>query len=197
MSFLQNNSKKTESINTGTDEELRYKLLFTGLSQVGKSSIIQVVFEGVMPEDTKDILATVRLSRKKLDFSGLSVSVFDLGGQLNYLQETYSTLRESIFSNTKAVFFVVDTSNAEQLKDSKEFFRRTVENINDYSKGAKICVLAHKADLLKEDVKEKVVIAISDFLELSKYENVEYITTSIFDNSIFDAIEHVIINRNI
>jgi len=196
MSFLKDKVAKEGSLASDRDE-LRYKLLFTGLSQVGKSSIIQVVFEGVLPEETEDMLATVRFSRKKLDFSGLSISVFDLGGQLNYLQETYSTLRESIFSNTRAVFFVVDSSNAEQLNDAKEFFRRTVENINDYSRGAKICVLAHKSDLLKEGIKDQVVSTISDFLEIEKYDNVEFITTSIFDNSIFDAVEHVIINKNI
>lgn len=186
MSFLQD---KTEDSSTEEGEELGFKLLFTGLSQVGKTSIIRVVFEGVLPEDTDNMLATVRFSRKRLDFSGMSVSVFDLGGQLNYLQETYSTLRESIFSNTRAVFFVVDTSNTDQLTDAKEFLRRTVSNIKDYSKNAKICVLAHKTDLLKEGVKDKIVTTIGEFLDINKYENVEYRETSIFDNSIFEAIE--------
>ena len=192
MSFLQDKTTKEESSSPEKDDELRYKLIFTGLSQVGKSSTIQVVFEGVLPEETSDLLATVRFNRKKLDFSGLSISIFDLGGQLNYLQETYSTLRESIFSNTKAVFFIVDTINTDQLATAKEFFRRTVENINDYSKGAKICVLAHKIDLVKEEVREKVVSAIKDFLELEKYDNIEYFATSIFDDSIFDAVNHII-----
>jgi GTPase SAR1 family protein len=192
MSFLKD--KVTQEASSESDaEELRYKLLFTGLSQVGKSSIIQVVFEGVLPEETKDMLATVRFSRKKLDFSGLSVSIFDLGGQLNYLQETYSTLRESVFSNTKAVFFVVDTSNIDQLNDAKEFLRRTAVNIGDYSKGAKICVLAHKTDLLDEGNKEQIISTISDFLELERYENIEYVSTTIFDDSIFNAVEKAIL----
>ncbi|MCG3222551.1 MAG: 50S ribosome-binding GTPase [Candidatus Heimdallarchaeota archaeon] len=194
MSFLQDKTTKEESSSPEKEEELGYKLLFTGLSQVGKSSIIQVVFEGVLPEETENLLATVRFKRKRLDFSGMTISVFDLGGQLNYLQETYSTLRESIFSNTKAVFFVIDTSNTDQLSDAKEFLRRTVANINDYSKGAKICVLAHKTDLLKEKVKDKVVNTIYDFLDIKKYDNVEYYKTSIFDDSIFEAVEQFISN---
>ncbi|NPD89992.1 MAG: hypothetical protein HGN29_14865 [Asgard group archaeon] len=192
MSFLKEKLEKEKSSIIESEDELRYKLLFTGLSQVGKSSIIQVVFEGVMPEETSNFLATVRFNRKRIDFSGLSLSVFDLGGQLNYLQETYSTLKESIFSNTKAVFFIVDTVNTDQLSSAREFFRRTVENVNEYSKGAKICVLAHKIDLVKEKVREKVVSTIKDFLELEKYDNIEYITTSIFDDSIFDAVNQVI-----
>ncbi|MHA1954497.1 MAG: ADP-ribosylation factor-like protein [Candidatus Heimdallarchaeaceae archaeon] len=194
MSFLKEKVAKEKSSIIESENEYKHKLVFTGLSQVGKSSIIQVVFEGVIPEDTSNLLATVRFSRKRIDFSGLSISIFDLGGQLNYLQETYSTLRESIFSNTKAVFFIVDTVNTDQLSSAKEYFRRTVENINDYSRGAKICVLAHKIDLVKEEVREKVVSTIKDFLELEKYDNIEYITTSIFDDSIFDAVNQIITN---
>ena len=189
MSFLQKQTKKEDDSSIDDSEKLGYKLLFTGLSQVGKTSIIRAVFEGVLPDDTNDMLATVRFSRKKLDFSGMSISVFDLGGQLNYLQETYSTLRESIFSNTRAVFFVVDSSNTDQLVDAKEFLRRTVTNINDYSKDARICVLAHKTDLLEEGVKDQVIKTIRDFLDIDKYKNIEYFETSIFDDTIFETIE--------
>ncbi|MCG3220352.1 MAG: 50S ribosome-binding GTPase [Candidatus Heimdallarchaeota archaeon] len=194
MSFLQEKVAEEKILSDKSEDDMRYKLIFTGLSQVGKSSIIQVVFEGVIPEDTANLLATVRFSRKRLDFSGLSISIFDLGGQLNYLQETYSTLRESIFSNTKAVFFIIDTINTDQLATAKEFFRRTVENIDDYSKGAKICVLAHKIDLVKKRVRGKVVSTIKDFLELEKYEGVQCYTTSIFDDSIFDVVQQILAN---
>ena len=189
MSFLQKQTIKNDDSSAESAEKQGYKLLFTGLSQVGKTSIIQVVFEGVLPENTGNMLATVRFSRKKLDFSGMSVSVFDLGGQLNYLQETYSTLRESIFSNTRAVFFVIDASNTDQLNDAKEFLRRTVSNINDFSKDAQICVLAHKTDLLEMRVKDKIISTIRDFLDIDRYENVEYFETSIFDDSIFNIIK--------
>lgn len=193
MSYLEKNIQEEEFVAKEIDKgDFGHKLLFIGLAQTGKSSIIKVVFEGVKPEETSDILATISYQRKLLDFSGYSLNVYDVGGQITYLEEAFVALRESIFSHLKTLFFVVDSVKADDLKAAKNYFKRALRNVEDYSKGAQIFVLAHKMDLIPEENREKVFQTISDYFEINKYNNVKAFSTSIFEESIFSAIKEAV-----
>jgi len=194
MSYLEKVIEEEEFVAKEIEKgDFGHKLLFIGLSQTGKSSIIKVVFEGVKPEETSKILATVSFQRKLIDFSGYSLNVYDVGGQITYLEEAFVALRESIFSHLKTLLFVIDSEKVGELNDAKNYFKRAISNVNDYSKGAKIFVLTHKIDLIPEEKREKVFKKIIDFFEIDKYDNVKAFATSIFDESIFKALEEAVI----
>ncbi len=188
MSFLQ---KELDAMDSSIEKPLEKrtdKILFTGLSQTGKSSIIQVVFDGIDPEISKSIPATVKIKRKLYDFSGQILSVFDLGGQLSYLEELYSKLRKSVFADINVLFFVVDVTKLEEMKKVKHYFDRAIDNLNKYSKGAKITILCHKTDLLKKEQNTKISQKIRDVLDIRKSKNIKIFKTSIYEKSIFTAI---------
>ena len=77
---------------------LESKVVVLGLSQSGKTSIRQVVFEGFAPEATALNPATVRINRKLFNLAGGGINLFDIGkfciclilifGFKKYVQET-------------------------------------------------------------------------------------------------------------
>lgn len=175
-----------------TDEDYGLKFLFMGLAQTGKSSIIRVVFEEMDPNETNSLPATVRLNRSSFDFSNYMVNVYDTGGQISYLEELFVALRESIFSHVKALFFVVDTSKRKEFKTSQTYFIRAIKNLLDYSKDAKIRVLAHKIDLIEPDKQDEIIEEIREVFSINKFDNAELYSTSIFDENLFKIIKSVL-----
>ena len=191
MSYLEDSLKKVDK---PVEEESKSekKILFTGMSQSGKSSIIQSVFEGRKPETTSEIPATVGFLRQRIDYSGISLYVVDLGGQTTYLEESFSLLRESMFSSLEILLFVVDAANSKDFETAKQYFHRSLRNVEEYSKGAKIVVLAHKMDLISEAEKEEIIDTISSLFDVNSLENVEIYPTSIYEKSIFEAIDKIL-----
>ena len=111
-------------------QELESKIVILGLSQSGKTSIRQVIFEGFTPESTSMNPATVRINRKLFNLAGSAINLFDVGGQTNYLNEVFQQYQERTFSDVKVVIFVIDISDAANIMRSKYYFDLTIENIN-------------------------------------------------------------------
>jgi len=87
-----------------TSSELESKVVVLGLSQSGKTSIRQVVFEGFTPEATALNPATVRINRKLFNLAGGGINLFDIGGQTNYLNEIFQQYKERTFSDVRGDF---------------------------------------------------------------------------------------------
>ncbi|MHA1829586.1 MAG: ADP-ribosylation factor-like protein, partial [Candidatus Heimdallarchaeaceae archaeon] len=136
------------------------KVAILGLSQSGKTSIRQVIFEGFAPEATSQNPATVRINRKLFNMAGSSINLFDVGGQSNYLNEVFQQYQERTFSDVKAVIFVVDVSDAANVMRSKYYFDLTVENVKKISSSAKIYVFAHKMDVVPINKRNVVLQSI-------------------------------------
>lgn len=190
MSYLENEITDDDDvlIKDLDKSDFGSKLLFLGLAQTGKSSIIQVAFENRTPEETVGIPATVGVRRRLLDFSDISLNVYDVGGQITYLEEAFVDLRESIFSSTKVLFFVVDSSKYNEFETAKMYFRRAIRNLNEYSPEGRMFVLAHKMDLIPAEEREKAISSITEIFELEEYSKVEIFETSIFEETLMDAV---------
>ncbi|MHA1198766.1 MAG: ADP-ribosylation factor-like protein [Candidatus Heimdallarchaeaceae archaeon] len=193
MSYLEEEIEHEDKLIKGSENgDFGLKLLFLGLAQTGKSSIIQVIFENRSPETTKEIQATLGVRRKLLEFSNLSLNVYDVGGQITYLEEAFIDLRESIFSHIKTLFFVVDASKYHEFSFAKNYFERAIKNLSEYSPDAKLIVLSHKSDLIPKEERAKAVGVISELFEIESYPNVEIHETSIFEPTLSDAIKKAI-----
>ena len=193
MSYLEKEIEEEDQMIKATESgDFGQKLLFLGLAQTGKSSIIQVIFEDKPPETTSEIQATVGIRRKLLEFSNLSLNVYDVGGQITYLEEAFIELRENIFSHIKTLFFVVDAPKYHDFEVAKNYFNRAIKNLSEYSPNAKLFVLAHKSDLIPEADRSKALEVISELFELDLYPNVEIHSTSIFEPTLYDAVEKAI-----
>ena len=173
-------------------EGLESKVAILGLSQSGKTSIRQVVFEGFAPESTSQNPATVRINRKLFNIAGSSINLFDVGGQSAYLNEVFQQYQERTFSDVKAVIFVVDVSDAANVMRSKYYFDLTVENVKEISRTARIYVFAHKMDVVPVNKREAVLQSIKDIFEVSSMGNAEIYGTSIFEDTLWDAMQKIL-----
>ncbi len=190
MSYLRKEveilSKFEAEIEEGADSK---KILFIGLTHSGKTSIIHVVFSGLNPEDTTDIPATINYTRHARSFKDMNIFIYDIGGQISFLEQALGESRELIFSDLNAIFFVIDASNFWEYQESRVYFHMTEQVAREFNEEVQIIVLAHKMDLIPKEEKENVVNQITEILGLDEIVDVEINGTTIYDDSITRAIE--------
>ncbi len=171
---------------------LESKVIVLGLSQSGKTSIRQVIFEGFAPDSTALNPATVRINRKLFNLAGGGINLFDIGGQTSYLNEVFDQYKERTFTNVKAAIFVVDISDAANIMRSKYYFDLTLKNLALLSKKSRIYIFAHKMDVVQLNKRKVMVESIGEIFETENYDNVSIFGTSIFDQTIWDAMQKVL-----
>ena len=190
MSFIIQEKKEETK-----DEDFGNKVLFTGLSQSGKTSIIQVVFKGIEPEITKDLPPTIKYTREKKQLKGFEYYIIDVGGQIPYLEEIFDVLEETIFTNLNYLFYVVDVENIEVFYQAREYFALALKSVEKICMNATITVLAHKMDLIPEEEREEKIKRISEVFFLDSLEQVNIYGTSIYEDSIFDVLRKVLVEK--
>ena len=168
------------------------KILFIGLAQTGKTSIINVVFSGLSPEDTNDIPATINSSRQIKDLSNMNILINDVGGQTSFLEHALTISKEMLFSDLFALFYVVDASNFGEYQQSRDYFLRALRTVAEFNKTTKINLIVHKMDLIPNDSKDKITSQLAELFNVNEHENIKLSGTSIFDSSIFDVIKETL-----
>ncbi|MHA1552773.1 MAG: hypothetical protein ACTSQC_12670, partial [Candidatus Heimdallarchaeaceae archaeon] len=113
-------------------------------------------------------------------------------GQSNYLNEVFDQYKERTFSDAKAFIFVVDISDASNIMRSKYYFDLTMENAVKLAEGSKIYVFAHKMDVVAPNKREPVLQSIKDIFEIDDFPNAELFGTSIFEETIWDAMQQIL-----
>jgi GTPase SAR1 family protein len=185
MSYLSDTSEEEKEIKEKIERITRgRKILFLGLSQSGKTSIVKTVFEGRQPEGTEDLDATVRFDRAVYNYKDQELYTFDVGGQTSYLEEAIETLKEHIFSDVFALFFVVDITDVGTYTLSRQYLLRVIRNVFELSDNPRIILFAHKMDLIEEQYKEEALRVFRVYFDLEKLESVELEETSIYDDSL-------------
>ncbi|MCG3224629.1 MAG: hypothetical protein H7647_09205 [Candidatus Heimdallarchaeota archaeon] len=169
------------------------KILFAGLAQTGKTSIINVVFSGLNPEDTKDLPATINFSRQIKNLSNVNILVYDVGGQTSFLDQALTISKEVLFSDLFAFFYVVNASNFGEYQRSREYFLGALRAVAEFNKNTKINLLVHKMDLISDETKDEATNQLAELFNLKELENIKLSGTSIFDSSIFDVIKNALV----
>ena len=102
------------------------KILLMGKAGVGKTSIRSIIFANQAPKDTFVLSSTIFLTQTRLQFMGnLSFTLFDCGGQEEFIKQYLETKRDYIFSNVEVLVFVMETENYQTPKD-----KDNIEDIN-------------------------------------------------------------------
>jgi predicted regulator of Ras-like GTPase activity (Roadblock/LC7/MglB family) len=164
-----------------------------GLYQSGKSTIKSVVFEGVDPKDFLNTAykATINYHRDIKQFVGSEFQVFDLGGQENFLRDFTGEKAPFIFSDCKALIWVIDVNNVENVSVSKFYFDKAIKNLKEFSPDALVYCILHKADLIMPHLIEEVLGSIKEYFGIPEEINIEYHATSIFDQSVFQVFGEI------
>ena len=110
------------------------KILLMGKAGVGKTSIRSIIFANQAPKDTFVLSSTIFLTQTRLQFMGnLSFTLFDCGGQEEFIKQYLETKRDYIFSNVEVLVFVMEAENYQTPKD-----KDNIEDINYFEEYAHI-----------------------------------------------------------
>lgn len=86
------------------------------------------------------ITTTVGLNIGQIDISGIRLSFWDLGGQLEL-----QSLWDKYYQESHAVIYVIDSNDRSRMDESKEVFDKMIKN--DHLSGIPLLVVANKQDL--------------------------------------------------
>ncbi|MFW5895194.1 MAG: ADP-ribosylation factor-like protein, partial [archaeon] len=151
------------------------KILFTGKPNAGKTTLIEVFFNG---ESSKKLLdyfppsPTYGYDSQVLNLQK-KIAVFDLSGQEN--KRWFTSEDRSIFFNASEIIAVIDATTTKE--DILNFTRNVLNLRNEIVPSAIIHILVHKIDLINA----KELDEITNFMqeELNMAENLEIHFTSI------------------
>lgn len=172
------------------------KVLFTGLDDAGKTSIIL----SLQREFSKiAILSPTRGAQRRIfNFLGKEISEWDLGGQLAY-RIAYLKNPGKYFEGTEIAIYVIDIQNKSRIPEATGYFRDVIEQFKELEIEPPIYVFLHKFDpALRRSAQnemELLIIDLKDKLRETKYKEIYYYETSIYDfGSIITAMSEILLS---
>ena len=136
------------------------KVLMLGLDAAGKTTILYQLKLGMNLET----IPTMGFVYEKIEHKNFKLSVWDVAGQ-----DSLRPLWKHYYENTKAIIFVVDSSDEKRMNLAKEELHKIL--LDHEVKDAIICLLANKMDLKVMTPKE-----VENRMELDKFKNRLYKT---------------------
>ena len=124
------------------------KVLFTGLQNSGKTSILLTLQKKY--SQITSIKPTKGVERAGLEVLGLDIKVWDLGGQEAY-RTKYFEKQEEYFSETDVFFFIIDLLDTRKYYEALTYYLKIVEvfnnqNANNQTVMPQIVIFIHKFD---------------------------------------------------
>lgn len=121
-----------------------YFILIVGLDNAGKTCLLEKFKTVHKPtykaQPPEKISSTVGLNVGRVDIGSLRLVFWDLGGQLDL-----QCLWEKYYKEVHGVIYVIDSTDKERLRDSKDAFDQMVEDRS--LQGVPLLVLANKQDV--------------------------------------------------
>ena len=131
------------------------KVLMLGLDAAGKTTILYQFKLGL----TVETIPTMGFVYETIQHKNFKLSVWDVAGQ-----DSLRTLWKHYYQNTKAVIFVVDSSDKKRIGLARDELHRIISD--DELKDACLLLLANKSDLNVMTAEE-----VASFVEFDKIKN--------------------------
>ena len=103
-----------------------FKIIFAGLDNAGKTSIIKTLLREVAK--IAIIKATKGVQRREYEFLGIKIGEWDLGGHQRY-RDTYMEQADFIFGGTEICIYVIDVQDKQRIPKSLKYLLRSVANL--------------------------------------------------------------------
>lgn len=158
------------------------KISLIGLAGSGKTSIYLTTFAGKKPQETKGIAPTVMYEVRRHPFLGLDVSLFDFGGQEQYIESYLEDPK--VFAGTDILIPVIDLHSPEKFEAAKNYFKKVLEFFKKERIKPAIYVFLHKydsKDYAKELLEKNLSEAKRIFSEIFDEWGAKYYVTSIYE----------------
>jgi small GTP-binding protein len=168
------------------------KIVFAGLEQAGKTSIINGFLNRFAVVEYKP---TINIERKKLtniDWMGWKITNWDLGGQKSFRQNFLK--RPAVFLKAYALFYVIDIQDAERYKESLEYLTEIVNLFAKEKYLPKLLICYHKFDLVGKELDDlqsyqSAVINLSVEIQvIAKNMSPIFYSTTVYDEATINTL---------
>ena len=172
------------------------KILFVGLENAGKTSIIKILQERYSA--LKTILPTKGVNREEVDIFGYSVFVWDLGGQEQYRKQ-YIEKPAMYFCETDIIVFCFDIQEKEKKEEALDYFKSILDKINELSIKVPILVVFTKydPDVQSYDEPNLIRLEVMDKIQSlnDKELDIGFAISSIFDRNSIEEVFSMVLKR--
>ncbi|MHA1721222.1 MAG: ADP-ribosylation factor-like protein [Promethearchaeota archaeon] len=173
------------------------KIIFAGLDNSGKTSIILSLQQKFSYLNTKPTLGLSRSIFSTLDCLGFGVVLWDLGAQRKF-RKNYFKHRYQVFSNTSSVFYVIDIQDSRRFDESIEYFLKIVETYKELDEETDFFICFHKMDpelADKSEFQDNIDDLMDVLLSIVSQSRISFFNTTIYDlSSLFLAFSNGIMH---
>ena len=120
----------------------------------------------------------------------LVLNLWDCGGQDSFMDSYLSTQRSTIFQHVAVLIYVFDIETREALKDL-DYYRDCIDGLKKYSAEAKVFLLVHKMDLVRENAQGVLAKKRAQLEQESAGLQVTVSGTSIYNESLY-RVRHIV-----
>ncbi len=161
------------------------KIIFAGLDNSGKTSIILSLQKNFSYFNTKPTLGLSRSVYSTLDCLGFEIVLWDLGAQRKF-RKNYFKNRYQVFTSTSSVFYVIDIQDSKRYDESIEYFSKIVETYKELGEKTDFFICFHKVDpeiSNRNEIQEKIDFLMNILLSIVSESNISFFKTTIYDLS--------------
>jgi len=173
------------------------KIIFAGLDNSGKTSIIISLQEKFSYFDTKPTLGLSRSNFSTADCLGFGIVLWDLGAQRKF-RKNYFKHRYQVFSDTSSVFYIIDIQDSKRYNESIEYFSKIVETYKELDEKTDFFICFHKVDpdiSNRREIQDKIDILMENLLSIAHNSKISFFNTTIYDlSSLFLAFSNGIMH---
>lgn len=183
-----------------TDNPQGIKVLFTGLDNAGKSSIIAAL----MKENSAfPVLKPTRgIKNRDFEFLGMQIAEWDLGGQKVYRRAYLNKDPEKIFGKTEILLSVIDIQDKKRVSEALDYLKDIYDIMMSLNINPSIYIFFHKYDPVsligsQAELNNHSLELREKIKNLLNYPKLEFYRTSIFDiQTIIIAISKILLSKN-
>ena len=172
------------------------KIIFTGLDNAGKTSIILTMLREMSKIST--IRPTRNAERRTFEFLGMKISEWDLGGQERF-RKTYLDKAHMIFRDTDVVIYVVDVQDHERIVDSCVYLNEVIKKFVELELEPSIHIFFHKFDpgvnnIPDSKMEQTIMFLKRKIKDFQNYEKFTFHKTTVFNlPTIVNAMSELLI----
>lgn len=172
------------------------KLLFAGLDNSGKTSIIKVLLREAAK--IAIIEATKGAQRRTYEFLGMKIGEWDLGGQEKY-RGKYLKQSNLIFGGTEILIYVIDIKDKQRISKALTYLGEIFDQFSSLDINPSIYFFFHKhdpdlSDVVRQEIKDVMLTVENKISKLTNNRDHVSYRTSIFEkNSIIRAMSEILL----
>lgn len=165
------------------DKDEYSKILFTGLDNAGKTSILLALEREF--SKIANVSPTRGAQRKVFEFLGKNISEWDLGGQKLY-RISYIRNPSKYFDNTEIALYIIDIQDKQRIPEAISYLEDVISKFSELNIKPPIYILFHKFDpaLEKNALNEYTELIINlkeDIKKGTNYPRLYFYRTSIHE----------------